>query len=748
MRHSILATAVVLSAVVLSGIITDGPVQAAGTVKIYATSAGQGEASFYSVNPDTGLATKIGNVGFYRISAMDFDDSGVLYGVCENVDGDSVLITINTTTGAGTLVGATGIVDEVPGCTYDEENDKFYAFGEDGDLYEVDLTDGDATLIGYDANAEMAIGNAIGFDSAGVLYHCLGEELWTVDASDGSHTYDADLSVDTGDTSDYIDGIRSMDWDEGASAFKAILKLWDDSEGAILYKLVDLDPTDGSLDIIGDTENLGSIAVIEDNTAPEITSGPTATPTKVSLASGSVDFAVTATDADGDQLTYAWDFGDGSSATGATPTHVYSTSGNFTATVTVSDGSDEATAAVGVTVNSPPSFSLVPSATPPTVSPASPTVNFAASAIDPDGDPMTWLWDFGDGNTATTATASHTYAAEGTYTVGVTVSDGLDQTTWTGSVLVNTPPVIDTAPTAFPTKVSLQSGNVQFTVAASDANGHPLTLTWDFGDGASDTGDLVSHTYTASGDYTATVTVDDGTDSVMASIDITVNTPPVIDTPPTASPALVEIGETVTFGGGATDANGDPVTYAWEFGDGSNGTGLPATHAFTAAGDYTATLTATDGQDPTSATVDLVVAKSIDIGKVTGKLNFKKASKDALVLKGEIALPGTFAAAGKELRVDFGGLVTVFQLDAKGKAKNDAGKARLKFKKKTGLWTYQVALKKGDFAAAWADEGLTDETVSGKAVSVKTILTVDGVPFIRTASFTYKGKAGKSGKLK
>lgn len=51
---------------------------------------------------------------------------------------------------------------------------------------------------------------------------------------------------------------------------------------------------------------------------------------------------------------------------------------------------------------------------------------FTARATDADGDPLTYTWDFGDGETATGATVEHTYAAAGTYVAVVTVSDGAD----------------------------------------------------------------------------------------------------------------------------------------------------------------------------------------------------------------------------------------------------------------------------------------------------------------------------------
>ncbi|MEU9611289.1 PQQ-dependent sugar dehydrogenase [Streptomyces sp. NPDC048209] len=72
------------------------------------------------------------------------------------------------------------------------------------------------------------------------------------------------------------------------------------------------------------------------------------------------------------------------------------------------------------------------------------TVRFSsAGTSDPDGDPLTYAWKFGDGGTSTAADPSHTYTANGQYTAELTVSDGTGRTA-TASVAVT---VGNTAPT-------------------------------------------------------------------------------------------------------------------------------------------------------------------------------------------------------------------------------------------------------------------------------------------------------------
>jgi hypothetical protein len=86
------------------------------------------------------------------------------------------------------------------------------------------------------------------------------------------------------------------------------------------------------------------------NTAPEITTTAVATGNGGAKAGQLLTFSSSASDADGDHLDYAWDFGDGLTATGALVEHAYTSRGTYTATVTVTDGVDTVTDTVTVTV--------------------------------------------------------------------------------------------------------------------------------------------------------------------------------------------------------------------------------------------------------------------------------------------------------------------------------------------------------------------------------------------------------------
>jgi PKD repeat protein len=154
---------------------------------------------------------------------------------------------------------------------------------------------------------------------------------------------------------------------------------------------------------------------------PPANTAPTARFTATTDALGVAVDGATSSDADGALTAYAWDFGDGATANGATATHTYAKAGTYPVTLTVTD-EDGATHAVTqeVTVapaNQPPTALFTHSASELTV-----TVDASAST-DSDGTVATYAWDFGDGATATGATASHTYAANGAYPVRLTVTD-------------------------------------------------------------------------------------------------------------------------------------------------------------------------------------------------------------------------------------------------------------------------------------------------------------------------------------
>jgi VCBS repeat-containing protein len=135
-------------------------------------------------------------------------------------------------------------------------------------------------------------------------------------------------------------------------------------------------------------------------------------------------------DVDGDALTFQWDFGDGTIGSGAQPTHAYGDNGSYTVSLTVNDGQGHTeTDTLVVTVNNlPPSAGL----SGPSTGARGQARSFALTASDPSladqSTGFTFSIDWGDSTSstlvgATGISASHTFAASGSYTISVTATD-------------------------------------------------------------------------------------------------------------------------------------------------------------------------------------------------------------------------------------------------------------------------------------------------------------------------------------
>jgi endonuclease/exonuclease/phosphatase (EEP) superfamily protein YafD len=127
------------------------------------------------------------------------------------------------------------------------------------------------------------------------------------------------------------------------------------------------------------------------------------------------------------------------------------------------------------------------------------------------------------------------------------------------------------------------------------------------------------------------------------------NSPPVITSGAFATPNPAQSGDVITFATAASDANGDALTYSWNFGDGATGSGSSTSHAYAIAGTYTAAVTVSDSHGGSAAsTVSLTVTARTWI--------------DADV--GAVGVAGSFAQNGGVFSVRASGLETVATDDA------------------------------------------------------------------------------------
>ncbi len=349
-------------------------------------------------------------------------------------------------------------------------------------------------------------------------------------------------------------------------------------------------------------------------------------------------------DADGAIATFDWDFGDGSTGIGTQPQHTYAVPGDYTVTLTVTDAN-------GVAAADSLQAHVILSQRRPIANASGPYLGFASTrddfyllldargSSDPNGDPLTYRWDFGDGSpvrTTTAAYADHTYAEMGVYTMTVVANDGIEDSEPATARVEIVP-----APSAPPF-----GGSDAFLTPSCGSPGTEVTITmgefaqfqwWNFAlmgalpafpprrlplglfapDGMMAVGlpgdDRrflpFSATLLSPGRYIARASfmladVGPGIYNIAwAEEDVLpfqVPCPTPANRPPLANaggPYAAGVGSPILFDGSASsDPDGDMLEYEWDFGDGTSGEGVRPSHAFAHEGRYLVTLFVSDGE--------------------------------------------------------------------------------------------------------------------------------------------------------
>jgi len=424
---------------------------------------------------------------------------------------------------------------------------------------------------------------------------------------------------------------------------------------------------------------------------------------------GSVTLISNPTGGSGVYTSHLWTGPNGFTSTQRNPGSVTPLKGISVYTLTVTDSSSTQSSAfvtVEVRANRLPVQVTAPAAA---ATPAgSVTVNFTTLWNDLDGDTLTYKWEFGDNTAAGTSSSpslSHTYSADGTYTVTLFVSDGFATVPSTLSVVVNGlgKPAISSAATAMPNPAVIAQP-ISFTVAGTDPAGKPLTTTWRMGDGTSLTGETVVHAYATAGTFTVVATLTRA-DGLQAASSVVVGVavgalPPDVDSDHDGVSDELEIG----FGTHPNDATSSPLTQP--------------------------------GAAP----------EPLNINKFGISLSFAAGNKDSISISGLVPVPAGFRFAGKKVAFAVGGVQQSFTLDAKGRSVSKG--MTLSTKPGSSGSKYTLALRRGMFSPDLAASGFTNSTIGNQPVVVRVKFIFNGILYQADRTTFYSAKQGKSGKAK
>jgi PKD repeat protein len=305
--------------------------------------------------------------------------------------------------------------------------------------------------------------------------------------------------------------------------------------------------------------------------------------------------------------TWLWNFGDAVTSNEKNPSHVYSSEGTYTVSLTVTNisGSNTKTKDNYITVD-PATIAPVADFT------SSQTIVLVGQAVQftdqSANKPSSWTWDFGDGSSSALRNPSHAYANAGKYTVSLTSSNasGSDTETKTDYISAGIPPSAGFTVSQANPKVNQ---SVRFT---DQSTNNPVRWSWDFGDGQTSELQNPDHAYATIAKFTVSLTVTNifgsSTETKKDYLDIQ---PPAPVADFIASPTSLFEGGTVQF----TDRSlNNPTSWNWNFDDASEDTRQNPVHAYSNIGIYNPSLTVSNrsGTDTRKRTNYIIVSRRFE----------------------------------------------------------------------------------------------------------------------------------------
>lgn len=286
-------------------------------------------------------------------------------------------------------------------------------------------------------------------------------------------------------------------------------------------------------------------------------------------------------------VSYYWDFGNGTISTLKNPSTIYITPGQYSVSLTISDSLSSNTIVKEnlIEVFGSPSANF-------TVSENNGCLPFSVELTDSSelaqSEITYWLWNFGDGNYSELPNADHTYVSTGSFTVSLYIEDANgcnSQITVNNIVNVHKPNANFNAQNLFSCDEELLTDFQN--LSSGDST---LSCLWSFGDGINSGLQNPSHLYVDTGSFDVQLIVEDfyGCSDTLVQYDLVEKR--------TVSAAF-EISNNVVCKNQPiftinTSTNSD--NYLWDFGDNSTSTDFEPSHTYSQSGPYDITLTTTN----------------------------------------------------------------------------------------------------------------------------------------------------------
>ncbi|MEM1247677.1 MAG: PKD domain-containing protein [Acidobacteriota bacterium] len=287
-------------------------------------------------------------------------------------------------------------------------------------------------------------------------------------------------------------------------------------------------------------------------------------------------------------VSHSWDFGDGSVSDQRSPTHVYTTAGDFTVTLTVEDSAgDTSSRTSSIRVESiDPQIAVAPTS-PVAGEPVTLTASLGGNVVP--GSATLFSWDLGDGSLAAGPSVSHTFESAGDYAVVLTAQVG--GKSGTAARVVSVLPAVGDPPLArfaYQPKRPLEGESVDF---FDQSLGEVSSWAWNFGDGTTSDDQNPSHSFASAGAYDVTLQVAGSSGSSSFAEQVVVLAPVTLQADFGFAPPRPEVGAEIRF---VDQTSGFPTIWAWDFGDGAESSEQNPRHVYSEPGAYEVRLRVTE----------------------------------------------------------------------------------------------------------------------------------------------------------
>ena len=317
-------------------------------------------------------------------------------------------------------------------------------------------------------------------------------------------------------------------------------------------------------------------------------------------------FTNNSTIASGSISAFNWDFDNGSTSTATIPNYTFPASGNY-----------------NVRLRAMSNYGCMDSVTVATLVKAKPVVNFSQSNVClntamnfssfgstlASGNLTAYDWNFGDGNSASGSTTSHSYSLDGSYSAKLVLTSDLGcKDSLTKTVIVYPLPVTDFS------NNNACLGNVTNFVNNSNISSGNLSYIWDFGDGTFSSSINSTKIYLTPITYNVELTATSNFGCTTSLIQ-----PVIVNPLPDPSFSVIETcpGSPSGFANTSTIVSGTISGYNWDFGDGTQSNVQSPLKTYTSAGTFTVSLTATSSEGCLNSISQPV---TVTIGNVSGNV--------------------------------------------------------------------------------------------------------------------------------